>query len=121
MSISLTVSVTPTRSHFGEKLRAELDRKQLSIRKLARMMAPANPEPMRRNLARWIGGYNQPSRIHRVMIADALGVPLETFEEDDEESDPVTLDEFLRLRVLDAMRKGGRAVLLELLEEELRP
>lgn len=52
-------------------------------------MAPSNPEPMRRNLARWIGGYNQPSRIHRIMVAEALGVPLEMFSEDDEEDDIV--------------------------------
>jgi transcriptional regulator with XRE-family HTH domain len=106
---------TKPRTHFGDQLRLELDRQRLSIRKLAHTMAPANPEPMRRNLARWIGGYNQPSRIHRVMVADALGVPLETFDEDDEESDPVSLDEFLRLRVREALQREGREVILELL------
>lgn len=109
--------VTRPRTQFGETLRRELDRQQLSIRKLARIMAPANPEPMRRNLARWIGGYNQPSRVHRVMVADALGVPLETFDSDDEEEPPVSLDEYLRLRVRDAMKTEGRAVLRDLLEE----
>lgn len=78
-----------TRTRFGDKLRAELDRQHLSVRKLARIMAPDHPEPMRRNLARWIGGYNKPSRIHRVMVAEALGVPVETFDEDDEEDDIV--------------------------------
>jgi transcriptional regulator with XRE-family HTH domain len=78
-----------TRTRFGDKLRTELDRQHLSVRKLARQMSPENPEPMRRNLARWIGGYNRPSRIHRVMVAEALGVPLETFDEDDEEGDIV--------------------------------
>lgn len=52
-------------------------------------MSPHNPEQMRRNLARWIGGYNQPSRIHMVALCEALGTPLETFEDDDEEADPV--------------------------------
>jgi transcriptional regulator with XRE-family HTH domain len=108
--------VTRPRTRFGEQLRTELDRKQLSVRKLARMMAPANPEPMRRNLARWIGGYNHPSRIHRVMVADALGVPLETFDEDDEESDPVSLDEYLRLRVREVLLKEGPEVIREILE-----
>lgn len=61
----------------------------MSIRALARTMAPDNSEVMRRNLGRWIGGYNQPSRIHRIAIAEALGVPLETFDDDDEEDDPV--------------------------------
>jgi hypothetical protein len=45
-----------TRTRFGDKLRTELDRQHLSVRKLARQMSPENPEPMRRNLARWIGG-----------------------------------------------------------------
>lgn len=78
-----------TRTRFGDKLRGELDRQHLSVRKLARMISPEQPEPMRRNLARWIGGYNRPSRIHRVMVAEALGVPVETFDEDDEEGDIV--------------------------------
>lgn len=101
----------PRRSQFGEQLRVELDRQQLSIRKLARVMAPGNPEPMRRNLARWIGGYNRPSRIHRVMVADALGVPLETFNEDDEEEHLVSLDEYLRLKVRDVLRSERREAL----------
>jgi transcriptional regulator with XRE-family HTH domain len=109
--------VTRPRTRFGDQLRAELDRQQLSVRKLARLMSPANPEPMRRNLARWIGGYNQPSRIHRVMVADALSVPLETFEEDDEEADPVSLDEFLRLRVREMLLQEGRDVIGEILGE----
>jgi transcriptional regulator with XRE-family HTH domain len=110
--------VTRPRTRFGEQLRTELDRKQLSVRKLARMMSPANPEPMRRNLARWIGGYNQPSRIHRVMVADALGVPLETFDEDDEEGErPMSLDEFLRLRVREMLLQEGREVVSEILGE----
>lgn len=115
------------RTQFGEKLRAELDRQQISIRKLARVMAPGSPEPMRRNLARWIGGYNQPSRIHRIMVADALGLPLETFTEDDEEPEqPVSLDEYLRLKVRDVLRserevlgETGRPPAVTLLPEEI--
>lgn len=80
----------PKRSVFGEKLRAELDNQGVSIRGLARKMSPEQPEVMRRNLARWIGGYNSPSRIHRVAVADALGVPREKFTDtDDEEEDLV--------------------------------
>ena len=29
----------------------------------------------RRNLGRWIGGYNRPSRINRIAVARALGLP----------------------------------------------
>ena len=85
------VSATlPSRSRFGEKLRRELDQRGMSIRKLARTMNPNTPEQARRNLARWIGGYNQPSRIQLVALCEALGVPLETFaDDDDEEADPV--------------------------------
>lgn len=62
----------------------------MSIRALARVLDPQRPDVARRNLARWIGGYNQPSRIHRVAVAEALGLPPEHFfDDDDEEADPV--------------------------------
>lgn len=80
-------SVVPRRTVFGEKLRAELDSQRMSIRGLARRMSPENPEQMRRNLARWIGGYNQPSRIHRLDVAEALGLPSDHFIADDDEED----------------------------------
>ena len=80
-------TTVPSRSSFGEKLRRELDQRGMSIRKLARTMNPSKPEQARRNLARWIGGYNEPSRVQLVAVCNALGVPLETFDE--EEDDPV--------------------------------
>lgn len=74
---------------FGQKLRHALDDQGMSVRRLARQMSPEHPEVMRRNLARWIGGYNSPSRLHRVAVADALGLPREDFTDDDEEEDIV--------------------------------
>lgn len=101
----MAVPAAQNQSQFGQKLRLELDRQQMSLRKLARTMAPEHPEQMRRNLARWIGGYNQPSRIHRVAVADALGVPLETFDDDDEEDDIMgALLEAIRRVVRDEMK-----------------
>jgi transcriptional regulator with XRE-family HTH domain len=83
------MSVAP-RTRFGEKLRKELDARQMSVRALARVIDPNRPEAARRNLVRWIGGYNDPSRISRIAVADALGLPHELFlEEDDEEADPL--------------------------------
>jgi len=62
----------------------------MSIRKLARTLDPQNPEVARRNLARWIGGYNQPSRINRIAVAEALGLQREALlSADDEEDDPL--------------------------------
>jgi transcriptional regulator with XRE-family HTH domain len=91
VTIRDTVAATiPPRTNFGQKLRAELDRQQISVRKLGRTLDPQRPEVARRNLARWIGGYNQPSRLNRIAVAEALGVPAEAFlEDDDEEADPL--------------------------------
>lgn len=107
----MTIQPIPVRTAFGQKLRAELDAQRLSIRKLARTMAPEHPEPMRRNIARWIGGYNQPSRIHRIAIAEALGVPAERFlDDDDEEADPlVDLMRVLRRVVREELRAEAEA------------
>jgi transcriptional regulator with XRE-family HTH domain len=101
----------PSRSRFGEKLRRELDQRGMSIRKLARTMNPIHPEQSRRNLARWIGGYNQPSRIQLVALCEALGVPLETFDDDDEEADPVVaLMAAIRRVVRDEMARAEEMV-----------
>jgi transcriptional regulator with XRE-family HTH domain len=87
---SVTDTTFPRRTKFGDKVRAELDRQRISIRKLARDIDPARPEVARRNLARWIGGYNSPSRLSRIAVAEALGIPAEALlEDDDEEADPL--------------------------------
>lgn len=80
----------PQRTVFGTRLRQELDQQRMSIRTLAKRLDASRPEVARRNLARWIGGYNSPSRLNRIAVAHALGVPPEAFlEDDDEEEDPL--------------------------------
>lgn len=75
------------RSHFGEKLRAEIDRQRISIRELSRRIDPGRPEIARRNLSRWISG-TRPTKPSRVLVAHALGVEPGYFDEDDEDEDP---------------------------------
>lgn len=83
-------TTAPKRTRFGQELRSQLDRQRLSIRKLAKRLDPEQPDRARRNLARWIGGYNSPSRISRIAVAEALGLPSDALlEDDDEEADPV--------------------------------
>lgn len=83
------MSVVRPRSTFGDQLRAELVRKDMSIRKLSRLMAPEKPEHARRALAKWISGKTKPSLASRHLVADTLGVDRSVFddEDDDEEED----------------------------------
>lgn len=101
------MSVVPRRSRFGSKLRLELDNRGMSLRAFARKVNPDQPEVARRNLARWIGGYNQPSRLNRIAVARAFGMPDDSFlDEDDEEADPlVALMAALRRVVRDEMAR----------------
>lgn len=82
-------TVIPQRTHFGHKLRQELNRQNRSLRSLAKTLAPEQPEQMRRNLSRWIGGHNQPTPAHRRGVAVALGLSPDYFDPDDEEDDQV--------------------------------
>lgn len=82
-------TAVPRRTKFGQQVRHELDSQRMSIRKLARKLDPSNPEVARRSLARWIGGYNQPSRINRIAVAEALGLSRDALLDDDEEADPL--------------------------------
>jgi transcriptional regulator with XRE-family HTH domain len=81
--------VTRARSVFGDRLRAELERQDLSIRKLSRRINPAKPEASRRALAKWIAGDVKPTQANRILVADALGVSHDFFDEDDEEESEV--------------------------------
>lgn len=63
----------------------------MSVRGLARTIDPDRPEAARRNLVRWIGGHNSPSRLSRIAVANALGLsPEELLDDEDEEADPVS-------------------------------
>lgn len=80
-------ATTRPRSRFGEQLRLELQRQNLSIRKLSRLMDPGKPEVARRSLAKWISGKTTPTLASRYLVADALGVDPAMFEDDDEDKD----------------------------------
>lgn len=82
-------TVEKARSAFGEKLRTELKRRDLSIRQFSRMLDPSKPEQARRSLAKWIApGPPNPSKGSRRLVADRLGVDPKHFDEDDDEDDP---------------------------------
>jgi transcriptional regulator with XRE-family HTH domain len=79
---------------FGRRLRAELDRRELSVRAFARQLRPDRPEDARRNLARWLAAEGRPVNpgpVARREVADALGVDPSVFADDDEEEDPWSL------------------------------
>jgi hypothetical protein len=82
-------TVAKVRSAFGEKLRTELERRDLSVRQFSRMLDPSKPEQARRSLAKWIAvGPPNPSKPSRRLVAEALGLEPRHFDEDDEEEDP---------------------------------
>jgi transcriptional regulator with XRE-family HTH domain len=77
-----------TRSVFGEKLRGELARQDMSIRELARRLDPDNPQHTRRALHKWIAADPPaPSKASRARVAGALGLDPAHFEEEDDEED----------------------------------
>jgi lambda repressor-like predicted transcriptional regulator len=81
-------TTTRPRSTFGDQLRAELERQEMSIRKLARRMNPDNPGIARRSLHKWIAG-TRPSPASRLVVAEALGVEASTtFPDSDDSEDP---------------------------------
>jgi transcriptional regulator with XRE-family HTH domain len=103
---------TPTkpRSVFGHQLRVQLDAHPTikSVRRLARVMNPEHPEPMRRLLSKWIAGDSAPTEESRARAARALGVDPSVFADEDDEEDPamsLTLDEFLRRRIQVVLRE----------------
>lgn len=60
----------------------------------------------RRHLIRLEQGVHRPGPRLAALIAEATGQPQELFsDEDDEESDSLTLDDFLRLRVRQILRE----------------
>lgn len=86
------MATTRHRSAFGHRLRAELDRQGLSIRALSRRLEPQNPDQARRSLIRWLSGQTNPRPATRQMIADALGVSVQVFADDEEDEEEADLD-----------------------------
>lgn len=88
MAETIQTERTPS-TEFGRRLRDELDRQNLSVRALARRMQPDNPEPMRRNIARWLSPLPDssvnPSTASAHAAASSLGVSVETLLPDDDE------------------------------------
>lgn len=87
---------------FGRKLRAELDRRNLGVRTLARTLAqranaPDRTESIRRQLRRYLYEPVQPTAATRWEIEDALGLERDTLaaDDEDEEADPAMRDAFL--------------------------
>lgn len=78
-------------TQFGRRLREELTRRDVSVRELARRMQPGNPEPMRRNVARWLSPLPDsavsPSGASVVAVAEALGCPADELADDEEDLD----------------------------------
>jgi transcriptional regulator with XRE-family HTH domain len=68
-----------------------------------------------RNIARWEATANQPRVASVAAIAEATGQTIDYFltpngaDEDDEESDALTLDGYLRLRIRQILREEARA------------
>ena len=103
----MTTTTSP-RAPFAAKLRAELDRKGWGIRRLAREIDPANPEPVRRQIHRHLSGAHAPSRVTRLRYCDALGIDRGALE-DDEEEDSLSLDALLTRRIEALVRKAKAA------------
>lgn len=99
-------TTTSPRAPFAAKLRAELDRKSWGIRRLAREIDPANPEPARRQIHRHLSGAHAPSRVTRHRYCDALGIDRAALEDDDEEADSLSLDALLTRRIQALVREA---------------
>lgn len=76
---------------FSSKLRTELVKQNLGVRTLARRMDPGQPERARRSLNRWLNEGIKPSPANRVAVALALGVPEDSFADDDDEEEDAEL------------------------------
>lgn len=70
-----------------------MDNRGMHRRALARLVDPVNPEQARRALNRHLKGTHAPSRTTRHRYADALGIPREALQDDDEEDD--SLERFM--------------------------
>lgn len=72
---------------FAIRLRKEMDSRGLSVRSFGKLTDPSNPERGRRRVQRHLSGSFMPSPASRKAYAVALGLPEESFLDDDEEED----------------------------------
>lgn len=91
------MAATKPRSVFGEQLRRELDRQNLSVNKLAKRIDPQAPEIARRSLTKWIAGKHSPTRASRARVARALGVDPSMFDDGDDEEDEELVRDLLSI------------------------
>jgi transcriptional regulator with XRE-family HTH domain len=71
---------------FSDKLRSEIARQNISIRALARRIDPDDIERGRRNIHRWLADSPvTPSPASRRAVEEALGLPVEALEDDEDE------------------------------------
>lgn len=90
----------------GSALKLARNRRKISQERLAEQVGTT-----RRHMIRLENGENRPSVDLRDRIADALGVPRDSLpaaEDEDDESSPMSLDHFLRLRVREFLRDEAR-------------
>jgi hypothetical protein len=86
-----TVAAGEGQSSFRELLRSDLDERRMSVRSLARLIDPDNPERARRNLMRYLSQGKKktvPSRLTRFAIADALGIDPARYLDEPQEVSP---------------------------------
>lgn len=97
---------------FGKRLRAEMNRQQVSVRELARRVNPADPEGQRRSIARWLSSSPEavrPSRASVRAVADALGVTPEDLADEEDSEMPLSRGEAAQLVSLLGKALGVRA------------
>lgn len=100
-------------SWFAPKLKSALESKNMSVRALARAWRPASDaETSRRSINRYLHGGIVPSQQVRGELAAAIGVETSSLErdDDDEESESMSLDEFLDRRVRQILRRERHRV-----------
>jgi len=98
---------------FGKRLRAEMDRQQVSVRELARRVNPRDPEGSRRTIARWLtpdsSAAVNPSRARVRAVASALGVEPSSLVDEEDSEMPLSRDEAAHLVSLLGKALGVRA------------
>lgn len=85
-----------------------MDKKKLSNRALGRLLDPERPERGRRQVLRHLSGKHYPSRASRAAYGEILGPLPEMFDDDDEETHQVSLEEQLNALARDVSALSRR-------------